>query len=96
MSKRNVIARIAGECSVLNEVLLWLQRFQERTGELFVNVMPENGYGEDVARRLHSDVASKLQPSTVVEVRSVDELEKMRNGKLLLLISRCAPSVEIP
>jgi hypothetical protein len=62
---------------------------QVRAGELLVRVIPGAGYDKDVASRLQADIASKMRPATAVNVSSVEELERMDNGKFLLLISKC-------
>lgn len=71
----------------LYECIEGLQYFQPEKGTLEIRVIPASGYNERVEKQLLECVEQKLSSDTAVTVRRVEELQRMQNGKYLILLS---------
>lgn len=64
-----------------------LQYVQESAGELEIRVVPGSGFDSVVEERIRQDIARKLSEDSRVWVRQVPKIDRLPNGKFLLLLS---------
>ncbi len=69
-------------------VLDGIQYFQERKGELEVRIIPNNKFTENHKISLVQHFESIFKNKMIINIKEVNYLEKLPNGKFLLLLSK--------